>query len=160
MSARALIPLVLSVTLGSCFLDIGACTYEHRTLELQGTLTGPIGVAVSLNETRGSNPDFRTLNIMLTSGQFTGTIASAELRDASSTPARVLAVWPQGSSTAQLWNANVDLPTASPSHEVLATLARAGQLQLAVLLGPPGAGELTGMLSVKTDGNWNHPRCD
>jgi hypothetical protein len=160
MRTLGLVPLLLSVTLGGCFLDIGACSYEHRTLELQGTLTGPIGVAVSLNETRGANPDFRTLNVMLTSGQFTGTIASVELRDLSSAPARVLAVWTQGSSMAQLWDANVDLPTASPSHETLAALARAGHLQLAVLLGAPGSGELVGALSVKTDGNWNHPRCD
>ena len=159
--AAAMVAVGLVTPLAGCFLDVGACSYEHRTLVLRGSVDGPLGVEVSLNETRGADPDFRVLNLQLTSGQFTGAIVSAQLRDASTSPAQVLAEWPAGSTTDGVWGANLDLPDGSPSHEMLATLARAGRLQVAIVTGPAGAPrERTGALAVATDGDWNHPRCD
>jgi len=153
--------LLVTVPLAGCFLDTGACTYEHRTLVLRGTISGPVGVEVSLNETRGANPDFRVLNLYLTSGQVTGTVVSAQLRDASTEPAQLLAEWTTGSAGGQIWGANLDLPTASPSHEMLASLARSGVLQVAVQTTEADVrAELKGTLGVVTDGDWSHPRCD
>jgi hypothetical protein len=155
------ITLLVAAPLSGCFLDTGACNYEHRTLVLRGTISGPVGVEVSLNETRGANPDFRTLNLYLTSGQLTGSVVSAQLRDASTEPAQVLAEWTTGSAGGQLWGANLDLPTASPSHEMLGSLARAGALQVVVQTASAGVRtDLAGTVSVVTDGGWNHPRCD
>jgi hypothetical protein len=159
--APAVVALVLVVSLGGCFLDPGACSYEHRTLVLRGSVVGWSGIEVSLNETRGSNPDFRVLNLQATSGDAAGTVSSAQLRDISTTPAQVLAEWTTGSASSALWSANLDLPGASPSHEMLATLARAGRLQVAILVGrAEPTDEHTGLLAVATDGDWNHPRCD
>ena len=158
-----LLPALLPLAFGACFLDTGACTYEHRTLVLDGTATGSIqgapapaiAVSLMLNETRNANPDFRVLNLTLT-GQLSGSLAAAELQDASTSPTTVLATWP-GSP----FNPNIDLLTASPSHEMLATLARGGKLRLALLFGPSGGnGIMDGALGVTTDGNWQHPRCD
>jgi hypothetical protein len=68
----------------------------------------------------------------------------------------VLATW-----AALPWNPNIDLLAASPSHEMLATLAQAGKLHLALLFGPSGGnGTMVAALGVTTDGNWMHPRCD
>lgn len=157
----ALVAIALTPFLGGCFLDPGACSYEHRTLALQGSVDGPLGVAVSLNETRGSNPDFRVLNLRVTSGQFGGVITSAQLRDTGTSPASVLAAWSTVSSSGGVWGGNLDLPAASPSHEMLATLARAGRLEVAIVTESAGMpSERAGQLSVETDGNWNHPRCD
>jgi len=162
VSSLLLIALI-PVTLGACFLDSGACTYEHRTLVLGGTASGsiggtpatPVAVSVMLNETRNANPDFRVLNLTFT-GQLDGSFSAAELRDGSTSPPTVLAAW-----TGVPWNPNIDLLTASPSHEMLATLARAGTLRLALLFGPAGSGgTLDATLAVTTDGDWMHPRCD
>jgi hypothetical protein len=158
-----LLPILVPLTLGACFLDSGACTYEHRTLVLDGTASGsiggmpaaPIATSLMLNETRNANPDFRVLNLTFT-GQLDGSFSGAELRDASTSPATVLASW-----TGVPWNPNIDLLTASPSHEMLATLARAGSLRLALSFGPSGSnGTLDATLAVTTDGDWTHPRCD
>lgn len=155
----ALLPLAL----GACFLDSGACTYEHRTLVMDGTAAGsiegtpatPVAVSLMLNETRNANPDFRVLNLTFT-GQLNGSFSAAELRDATTSPATVLATW-----AALPWNPNIDLLAASPSHEMLATLAQAGKLHLALLFGPSGGnGTMVAALGVTTDGNWMHPRCD
>jgi hypothetical protein len=155
----ALIPLAI----GGCFLDSGGCSYEHRTLVLDGAVTptiagtaaAPVAVTLMLNETRNANPDFRVLNLTYT-GQLDGSFSAAELRDASTSPAPVLATW-----AGAPWNPNIDLVSASPSHELLAALAQAGRLQLALLFGPSGSnGILTAALGVTTDGNWEHPRCD
>lgn len=160
-SAALLVAAVLVSSLGGCFLDPGACRYEHRTLVLEGTVEGPIGVEISLNETRGSNPDFRVLNLQLTSGQFAGVIASARLLDTSASPASVVAEWTTVSSGGGVWGGNLDLPAGSPSHEMLATLARAGRLDVVIVTGPVGMpSERIGQLGVATDGDWNHPRCD
>lgn len=159
--AAAIVAAGLVAPLAGCFLDIGACNYEHRTLVLRGSVDGPLGVEVSLNETRGADPDFRVLNLQLTSGQFTGAISSAQLRDVSTSPAQLLAEWTAGSAGDGVWGANLDLPSGSPSHEMLATLARAGKLEVAIMTGPAGApSERRGALAVATDGDWNHPRCD
>jgi hypothetical protein len=156
LAALALLPI-----LGGCFLDTGACDYEHRTLVLRGTIAGPLGVEVSLNETRGADPDFRVLNVQLTSGQFVGPGSSARLRDAGASPPVILAEWTTLSSNGEIWGANLDLGAGSPSHEMLATLARAGRLDLDVVTGLAGMPtERTGLLSAVTDGDWNHPRCD
>ena len=157
----AIVGAAVMPSLGGCFLDPGACRYEHRTLVLEGSVDGPLGVEVSLNETRGSDPDFRVLNLQLTFGQFAGAISSARLRDAGSSPPQVLAEWTTGSSNGVVWGANLDLPAGSPSHEMLATLARAGRLEVVIVTGSAGMpGERAGWLSVATDGDWNHPRCD
>lgn len=157
------LPALLPLALCACFLDSGACTYEHRTLVLDGTAAGsvqgapapPVTVSIMLNETRNANPDFRVLNIALT-GQLSGSLSAAELRDASSSPAAVLATWPGAPL-----NPNIDLLTASPSHEMLATLARGGKLRVALVFGPSGSdGVMDGALGVTTDGDWMHPRCD
>ena len=159
--AAATVAVAYISSLGGCFLDTGACRYEHRTLVLEGSVDGPLGVEVSLNETRGSDPDFRVLNLQVTSGQFAGAILSAELRDVSTSPAQVVAEWSTLISNSAVWGANLELPAGSPSHEMLATLARAGRLQVAILLGPADApSERTGALAVATDGDWHHPRCD
>jgi hypothetical protein len=158
-----LLPALLPLALGACFLDSGACTYEHRTLVLDGTASGtiggapatPIAASLMLNETRNANPDFRVLNLTFT-GQLDGSFSAAELRDASPSPATVLASW-----AAVPWNPDIDLLTASPSHEVLVALARAGSLRLALSFGPSGSnGTLDAALGVTTDGDWMHPRCD
>lgn len=155
----ALVPLAL----GACFLDSGACSYEHRTLVLDGTAAGtiagmaatPIATSLMLNETRNANPDFRVLNLTFT-GQLDGSFSAAELRDASTSPATVLATWP-----GVPWNPNIDLLVASPSHEMLATLARGGKLHLVLVFGPSGSnGTMDAQLRVTEDGNWLHPRCD
>lgn len=168
MPTSHLLAAIAALALGGCFLGIGDCSYEHRTLELAGTLVsaapgGPasaVDAMVSLNETRNSNPDFRVLNIQLT-GALAGSVTAAELRDVTSTPATVLAKWTQGSAQAQLWDSNIDLTTPSPAHEELASLARAGRLRLMVSVGPSGSeGTLDGRLGVTNDGSWNHPRCD
>ena len=159
--AAAMVAVGLVTPLAGCFLDVGACSYEHRTLVVEGSVDGPLGVQVSLNETRGSDPDFRVLNLQLTFGQFAGAISSARLRDAGSSPPQVLAEWTTGSSNGVVWGANLDLPAGSPSHEMLATLARAGRLEVVIVTGSAGLpGERAGWLSVATDGDWNHPRCD
>lgn len=158
-----LLTALLPLALGACFLDIGACSYEHRTLVLDGTATGaiagtpatPLAVSLMLNETRNANPDFRVLNLTFT-GQLDGSFSAAELRDASTSPATVLAAWP-----GVPWNPNIDLQTASPSHEMLATLARAGKLHIALAFGSTGSnGAMDAQLRVTEDGDWLHPRCD
>ena len=158
-----LLTALLPLALGACFLDTGACSYEHRTLVLDGTAAGtvggvpaaPVAASLMLNETRNANPDFRVLNLTYT-GQLAGSFSAAELRDASTSPATVLATWP-----AVPWNPNIDLLVASPSHEMLATLARGGKLRLALLFGPGGSnGTMDAALGVTTDGDWMHPRCD
>lgn len=158
-----LLTTLLPLALGACFLDSGACSYEHRTLVLDGTAAGtvagtpaqPVAVSLMLNETRNSGADFHTLNLTFT-GQLGGSFDAAELRDASTSPATVLETW-----AAVPWNPNIELLAASPSHEVLATLARAGKLRLALLFGPSGStGTMDALLRVTEDGDWLHPRCD
>jgi hypothetical protein len=59
------------------------------------------------------------------------------------------------------WNPNIEVLDGSPSHEMLATLARAGNLRLALLFGPAGSnGAMQAQLQVTEDGDWLHPRCD
>lgn len=158
-----LLTALLPVALGACFLDVGACTYEHRTLVLDGTADGaiagvpatPVATTLMLNETRNANPDFRVLNLTFT-GQLDGSLTAAELRDASTTPATVLATW-----SGMPWNPNIDLQSASPSHEMLATLADAGKLRLTLVFGASGSnGTMEALLHVTEDGDWVHPRCD
>lgn len=158
-----LLTALLPLALGACFLDVGACSYEHRTLVLDGTAAGtiagapasPVAVSLMLNETRNANPDFHTLNLTYT-GQLDGSFSAAELRDASASPATVLATW-----AAVPWNPNIEVLDGSPSHEMLATLARAGNLRLALLFGPAGSnGTMQAELRVTEDGDWLHPRCD
>ena len=159
--SRALVMLSCAA-LGGCFLDPGACRYEHRTLVLDGPLAaeaappaGSVQATVSLNETRNSGADFRVLNLVL-QGALAGDIAGAELQDAGTEPGTVLAAWP-----GQPWNPNLDLATAAPSHELLADLAGAGRLRLVVRLLVPGSTEtVQGLLHVTEDGDWMHPRCD
>ena len=159
--AATIAAIALLPSLGACFLDPGACSYKHRTLVLRGSVPGLTGVEVSLNETRGANPDFRVLNLQATSGSLDGVVVSAELRDISTPTLQTLAEWTTGNSSGALWSANLDLPGATPSHEMLAALARAGKLQLAIRFGPAGLpGERSGPLAVSVDGDWNHPRCD
>ncbi len=159
--ATRIAALALTFLLGACFLDTGACDYQHRTLVLRGSVTGLAGVEVSLNETRGNNPDFRVLNLQVTSGPVSGVVLSAALQVVGTDAPQLLAAWPTGSASGELWSANVDLADATPSHEMLASLARAGRLQVTIRTGPPSAPtERRGFLAVSTDGDWRHPRCD
>lgn len=155
------------LAIAACFLDPGACTYEHRSLVLDGTLTaestgtpGTIAAAVALNETRNSGADFRVLNLVI-DGSIANDVAVAELLDATTDPASALAVWPDFRS-----NTDIELTTASPSRELLVELARAGTLRLAILMqggGTPGGdapGRAAGALYLRENGDWMHPRCD
>ena len=146
------------IAAGGCFLSPGGCDYEHRSIELAGTLepVGPgasaVGATLTLNETRGDDPDFRTFHVEFT-GTLAGTMESAELRDAATST--VLAAFAGGTG----WSSNVDIgPT--PTQEQVALLAGAGRLQLRLVSAPSTNPVLEGLLAVTSRTDWSHPRCD
>ena len=75
---------VLVIAAAGCFLSPGECGFEHRSIELAGTLApagpggAPVGATLALNETRGDDPDFR-FHVEFT-GTPAGTMESAVLR--------------------------------------------------------------------------------
>lgn len=143
-----------------CFLSPGECNYEHRSIEFAGTLTPapagpggtPVGATLMLNETRGADPDFRTLHLEFT-GTLSGTMEAVEVRDIQTD--MVLATFAGGTG----WSANVDLgPT--PTQEELAELAGTNRLQLRLISTPATLPVLEALLAVTARTNWSHPRCD
>ena len=148
----------VEIAAGGCFLSPGGCDYEHRSIELAGTLVpvGPgataVGATIALNETRGADPDFRTLHVEFT-GTLAGTMESAELRDVAT--GTVLAAFAGGTG----WSSNLDIgPT--PTQEQVALLAGAGRLQLRLESAPSTIPALEGLLAVTSRTDWSHPRCD
>ena len=142
-----------------CMFSPGECNYEHRSIEFAGTLAAPaetlgasIGASLMLNETRGSNPDFRTLHVEF-SGTLAGEMAFAELRDVGS--GVLLATLPAGTG----WSTNVDIGP-SPTQETLAALAGQGRLLLRLVRTPETLPIVKGLLTVTARTDWSHPRCD
>ena len=158
--ANALVATAACVMIaaGGCFLSPGDCDYEHRSIELAGTLVpvGPgataVGATLTLNETRGDDPDFRTFHVEFT-GTLAGTMEFADVRDVAT--GAVLAVFAGGTG----WSSNVDIgPT--PTQEQVALLAGAGRLQLRLVSSPSTIPVLEGLLAVTSRTDWSHPRCD
>jgi hypothetical protein len=160
---RLISAVLVSSLASSCIFSPGDCSYEHRSIEFSATLAPapeapaePISAALMLNETRGSNPDFRTLHVEFT-GTLTGTVATVELRDVET--GLVLATFAGGSGFGAGWSANVDLgPT--PTQETLRDLAEDGRLSLRLVRDPGTLPVLEGPLAVTSRTDWNHPRCD
>ena len=158
--ANALVATTACVMIaaGGCFLSPGDCDYEHRSIELAGSLVpvGPgataVGATLTLNETRGDDPDFRTFHVEFT-GTLAGTMESADVRDVAT--GAVLAAFAGGTG----WSSNLDVgPT--PTQEQVALLAGAGRLQLRLVSSPSTIPVLEGLLAVTSRTDWSHPRCD
>ena len=104
-----------------CFLDPGRCNYEYRDIELAGTLVAapadpsPVMARVVLAETRGNDPDHRTLSVYFT-GTLTGMVGTVELRETGT--GRIVASF-AGAPFGSGWSANTDLgprPTQAFPH--------------------------------------------
>ena len=144
-----------------CFLDPGRCNYEYRDLELGATLAAtpgaapPISARLTLAETRGSDPDYRTLSVYF-GGTLTGMVSAVELRDIGT--GRIVASF-GGAGFGAGWAANMDLG-ARPTQEELTELAEDGSLQLRLTRTGAAEPELAGPLMVTARTDWHHLRCD
>lgn len=145
-----------------CFLDPGRCNYEYRDIELAGTLVAspanpsPIGARVLLAETRGSDPDHRTLSVYFDAATLTGVVSTVELREAGT--GRVVASF-AGAGFGTGWSANVELG-ARPTQEELRDLGDEGSLELRLMRTGAPTAVLAGPLAVTARSDWHHLRCD
>ncbi|MEO8295268.1 MAG: hypothetical protein ABI613_07105 [Gemmatimonadota bacterium] len=158
-----LLPLAL---LGGCLYGIGRCTYETRSITLQGTLTGTTNgqpdsgtVTIGLAEAKGS-ASYRTLSVQI-STFLAGAIASVEVRDhtrPASPPLIVITGFP--GSPGQ-WSANLSLTSSTPSYIQLQIPGEGRRLELVVRIGSGGStGTLSGIVYVTSDEGWTRPYCD
>lgn len=162
--SRSLLPLLVLLAFPGCLLDPGSCTYEIRTMELEGSISGTVtgqpysGTArFFLSATKGSFND-RTIGITVNTF-LAGAISKVEIR--STSPDAPIATFTPGySSTPGEWYATMNLTSESPSFASLKILAGSGRIRVIVTVGPAGSGGvMTGALDSSSDSGWDRPNC-
>ena len=160
-ATRRCVAALALLGVSACLFDPGRCNYEYRDIELAGTLAAspadpsPVTARVVLAETRGSDPDYRTLSVYF-GGTLIGVVDNVELRETGT--GRVLASF-AGAGFGTGWAANTDLG-ASPTQEELRDLADDGSLEVRLTRTGAPTAELAGPLAVTARTDWHHLRCD
>jgi len=166
MSPLRYCPAALLLVSG-CILSPGDCTYQLRSLELTGTMTGsalrpgspPAVMSITLAESK-DGVSYRILSGYITTPAAPA-ISLVQLRQLTPQGPAVLLTFPMGDGQRGTWAANVDLAGDSLPFRVLSLLAHSGKLGVYAQAGIQGnLGELAGNLKVRSETGWEHPRCD
>ena len=150
-----------------CILSPGDCTYQLRSLELAGTMTGsalppgspPAKGTILLAESK-DGVSYRILSAYVETPAAVA-ISLVQLRQSTPAGTNVLMTFPMGNGQSGTWSANVDLPADSLPFSRLSFMGHFKQLGVYGQIGVQGnLGELTGNLRVTSETGWEHPRCD
>ena len=150
-----------------CILSPGDCTYQLRSLELAGTMTGsalppgspPAKGTILLAESK-DRVSYRILSAYVETPAAVA-ISLVQLRQSTPAGIKVLMTFPLGNGQSGIWSATVDLPADSLPFSRLSTMGHFKQLGVYVQIGVQGSlGELAGNLRVTSETGWEHPRCD
>ncbi|MGE0354648.1 MAG: hypothetical protein AB7I33_12395 [Gemmatimonadales bacterium] len=155
---RRLLPFALLLSAG-CKLFNGDCTYETRSLVLEGPLAAPGSATTLLGDALVSLNEISTgegaLNVYLTTPEYLQ-IQTVDLLAEDDQGTTTLARWTAGNTTTPgQWYSNVyrDLP----SFGQLSVYARLQQLYVVANIG--GQPGMRARLRVTVSEGWHHPNC-